>query len=119
MGFAGVLALLVGIIFLAIVGMKLVPAYIEYFTIKKAIASISSGGQLRTATVAEIRKAFDLRQVVDDFTAISGKDLEITKDGGEVVISFAYEKRVPLFYNVSVVIDFTGSSQPSTVKPRD
>ncbi len=85
MGFAGVLALLVGIIFLAIVGMKMVPAYIEYFAIKKAVAAITQGGQLRNATVADVRRAFELRQAVDDFTAVGPKDLEISKDGNEVV----------------------------------
>ena len=69
MGFAGVLAILVGIIFLAIIGMKMVPAYLEYFAIKQAVAAITQGGQLRNATVADVRKAFELRQAVDDFTA--------------------------------------------------
>jgi hypothetical protein len=119
MGFAGVLALLVGIIFLAIIGMKMVPAYIEYFTIKKAVAAITQGGQLRNATVADVRKAFELRQAVDDFTSVGPKDLEITKDGNEIVISFAYEKRIPLFYNISVLIDFAGSSQPTSTKAAD
>jgi Domain of unknown function (DUF4845) len=119
MGFAGVLALLVGIIFLAIIGMKMVPAYIEYFAIKKAVAAITQGGQLRNATVADVRKAFELRQAIDDFTSVGPKDLEITKDGNEIVISFAYEKRIPLFYNISVLIDFAGSSQPTSTKAAD
>jgi hypothetical protein len=119
MGFAGVLAMLIGIVFLAIIGMKVVPAYIEYFAIKKAVAAITSGGQLRNATVADVRKAFELRQAVDDFTAVGSKDLEITKDGNEVVVSFAYEKRIPLFYNISILIDFAGSSQPSGGRARD
>ena len=119
MGFAGVLAVLVGIIFLAIIGMKMVPAYLEYFAIKQAVAAITQGGQLRNATVADVRKAFELRQAVDDFTSVGPKDLEITKDGNEIVISFAYEKRIPLFYNISILIDFAGSSQPSSTKARD
>lgn len=119
MGFAGVLAILVGIIFLAIIGMKMVPAYLEYFAIKQAVAAITSGGQLRNATVADVRKAFELRQAIDDFTSVGPKDLEITKDGNEVVISFAYEKRIPLFYNISILIDFAGSSQPTSTKARD
>ena len=119
MGFAGVLATLVGIIFLAIIGMKMVPAYLEYFAIKQAVAAITQGGQLRSATVADVRKAFELRQAVDDFTAVGPKDLEITKDGNEIVVSFAYEKRIPLFYNISILIDFAGSSQPTSAKARD
>ena len=113
MGFAGVLAMLVGIVILAILGMKLVPAYLEYFTIKKAVTAITSSGELRNATVADVRKAFELRQAIDDFTSVGPKDIEITKDGNEVVVSFAYERRIPLFSNVSVVIDFAGSSKPS------
>jgi hypothetical protein len=34
----------------------------------------------------------------------------VTKDRGNVVIAFAYEKKVPLFSNISLVIDFAGSS---------
>ena len=119
MGFAGVLAILVGIIFLAIIGMKMVPAYLEYFAIKQAVAAITQGGQLRNATVADVRKAFELRQAVDDFTSVGPKYLEITKDGSEIVISFAYERRIPLFYNISILIDFAGSSQPTSTKARD
>ncbi len=42
--------------------------------------------------------------------SITGQDLEVTKEGGELVISFAYTKKVPLFKNVSLVFDFEGAS---------
>jgi Domain of unknown function (DUF4845) len=119
MGFAGVLALLIGIVFVAIIGMKLVPAYIEYFTIKSAVTAITQSGELRSATVADVRKAFDRRANVDDITAVRPGDLEITKDGNEIVVAFAYEKRIPLFYNISVVIDFAGASRPTSTKSAD
>jgi hypothetical protein len=116
LGFAGVIFLLIGIVFVAIIGMKLVPAYIEYFTIKKAITGMTQSGELRGASVADVRKAFDRRTAIDDITAVTPADLEITKDGNEVVISFAYEKRIKLFYNISVLIDFAASSHPATTK---
>jgi len=119
MGFAGVLLLLIAIVFVAIIGMKLVPAYIEYFTIKNAITAITQSGQLRNATVADVRKAFDSRANVDDITAVKPGDLEITKDGNDVVIAFAYEKKVPLFYNISLVIDFAASSKPTSTRSAD
>lgn len=114
LGFAGVLVLLVGIVLAAIVGMRVVPAYIEYFTIKKAITAMTQSGELRNASVADVRRAFDRRTQIDEITAIGPNDLEITKEGGEVVIGFAYEKRLPLFKNISLVIDFAGSSGGST-----
>ena len=119
LGFAGVLLLLIAIVFIAIIGMKLVPAYIEYFTIKKAITGMTQSGELRGGSVADVRKAFDRRAAVDDITALRPEDLEISKEGNEIVVSFAYEKRVPLFYNISVLIDFAGSSRPASTKVSD
>jgi len=113
-----ILVILILVVFAALIGMRVTPAYIEYFAIKKAVASIASSGELRGASVADVRKAFDRRQAIEDFTSVGPQDLEITKDGGEVVISFAYEKRIPLFYNVSLLIDFVGSSNPASLKGR-
>lgn len=114
LGFAGVLSLLVAIILVAITGMKVVPAYIEYFAIQKAIAGMTQSGELRNASVADVKRAFERRQQIDDITVIGPNDLEITKESGQVVIGFAYEKRIPLFKNVSLLIDFAGSSGGST-----
>ena len=115
----GVLALLIAIVLVAIIGMKLVPAYIEYFTIKKAVTAITQSGELRNATVADVRRAYDSRANIDDITAVKPADLEITKDGNEIVVGFAYQKKIPLFYNISLLIDFAGSSKPTSTKSAD
>ena len=97
---------------LAAVGaMKIAPAYTEFITIKKAIMAIAASDG-RTGSVNDIRRAFDRRSNVDNITAVTPGELEITKDGGEVVISFAYTKKVPLFANVSLLIDFAASTAP-------
>lgn len=116
LGFIGVILMLIGIVLVAIIGMKLVPAYIEFFTIKKAVAGITQSGELRGGTVADVRKAFSRRADIDDFTAVKPEDLDISKEGNEIVVAFAYEKRVPLFANISVLIDFAGSSKPTSTK---
>jgi len=112
----GVSFLVVFLIFvmvaLAAVGaMKLWPAYSEFGTAKNAIVAIAAS-EGRTGNVAEIRKAFDRRANVDNITAVTPGELEITKDGGEVVISFAYSKKIPMFANVSVCVDFAASTAP-------
>lgn len=114
----GILIVLILVVFAALIGMRVTPAYIEYFAIKKAVAAISESGELRGASVADVRKAFELRQAIDDFTAVGPQDIEISKNGGDLVISFAYEKKIPLFYNVSLLIEFAGSSNPVALKGR-
>jgi hypothetical protein len=92
----------------ALLGMKVGPEYLEYYKVLKAckvIASASSG-----KTVPEIKAAFDRQADIDVIKVIKGADLDVSKDGNDIVLSFGYESRVPLFYNVSLLIDFQGSS---------
>jgi hypothetical protein len=104
---------LIGVVLaLAAVGaMKIAPAYSEFITAKQAIVAVAAG-EGRTGNVSEIRRAFDRRSNIDNITAVTPGELEISKDGGEVVISFAYAKKVPLFANVSLLIDFAASTAP-------
>ncbi|MGB7541296.1 MAG: DUF4845 domain-containing protein [Burkholderiales bacterium] len=104
-----ILVLCIVIVMLAIGGLKVAPAYIEYFKVKKAVTGIVQSGEAR-GTVNDIRRAFDRRAAIDDIDIIKPQDLEITKEGNEVVISFSYPKKVPLFGNLSLWFDFTGSS---------
>ncbi len=110
LGMFGLLIVCIVLVIGAIGGMKVVPAYLEYFNIKKAVRSIVQSGQAAKGTPAEIREAFERRRAIDDFESVTGKDLEITKQGGDVVISFSYPRKIPLFANVNLLIEFTGSS---------
>lgn len=84
------------LIIVGIFGMKLVPSFLEYRAARSAIFAIAE--QNPASTPAEVRRAFELRSAIDD-VAIKPEDLEITKDGNQVVIGFAYRKEVPLWGN--------------------
>lgn len=95
----------------ALLGMKLTPEYIEYFKIKNnvtAIAQEANGNP--NATVADVRRAFERRADIDHIKGFTAAELEITKEGGQIVVAFEYERKVHLFKNISVLIDFAGSS---------
>jgi hypothetical protein len=96
-------------IVLAMIGMKLGPSYLEFASIKKAVVAI--GQEKATASPTDIRKAFDARATIDAITTVTGKDLEVTKEGGEVLITAAYRKEVPLVANMGIYIDFRAASK--------
>lgn len=93
----------------AVLGMKVGPEYLDYYKILKSVKSISTGAA--NQTVPEIRAAYDRYADVNYINTLKGADLDISKENNSVVIAFAYERRIPLFYNVSLVIDFEGSSK--------
>lgn len=94
---------------IAVFALKLLPTWFEYSAVKEAIVRAKEAG----GTPREIQVAFDKNAGMNNVTAISGRDLTITRDDGEVQVSFAYEKRVPLVGNVSLVIDYAGTTDPS------
>jgi hypothetical protein len=98
------------LVFVALLVMRLLPSYIEYFTIKKAVVSISNEMRGRGGSANEVRRAFNSRQAIDDFTAVKASDLEITKQGNDVQIVAAYRKEIPLFANIGFYIDFVAES---------
>lgn len=92
----------------ALLGLRVAPEVIDYYKIKKIVASTAANASGKT--VPEIRSIFGKYADVDHIQTITPADLDISKEGNEVVIAFAYEKRIPLFLNVSLLIDFQGSS---------
>ena len=99
----------------AVGAMKIAPAYSEFMTVKKTIMAVAAS-EGRSGNVAEIRKAFERRSGVDNITAVTPGDLDITKDGGELVIAVAYAKKIQLFNNISLCIDFAASTAPGGAK---
>ena len=107
---SGLIIVLFILIILGLLGLKVLPPYMEFRTAKNAIEAVARERQ--GASISDVRRGFDARAQIDDINAVQSKDLEITKDGQEIVISFAYHKEVPLFRNIGVYFDFAATSRP-------
>jgi hypothetical protein len=101
--------IIIGLIVVALLGLgfKLIPAVIEYIAIERAVQKIKGEG----STVRDIQASFDRHATIDDITSINSRDLDITKEGDQIVISYAYQKKIPVMENVSIVIDFAGTTR--------
>lgn len=95
-----------GIVFLSIAVMKVVPAYIEYVSIKKVLSTMVADPELANAKSAQIRESFTRRSQIDNITSISASDLVITRNNGQLVLSGEYQVQKPLFSNIGVYINF-------------
>jgi hypothetical protein len=106
----GLIVVLFVLVFAALFVMKVLPAYIEYGTAKKAIESIARD-RTGATTPQEVRRLFDARAQIDNIDIIKSSDLEVSKDATGMVIAFAYRKEVPLFANLGMYIDFAANSR--------
>ena len=99
------------LVLVALLAMRLLPSYIEYFAIKKAMVGIAKETAGREASVSDIRRSFENRSAIDDFQSVKATDLEISKQGNGWLIAASYRREIPLFANIGVYIDFDATSQ--------
>ena len=104
--FLGLLIVGIMLAYAGVILAQVTPTYIEYLAVQKAVQKSSEG-----STVAEVRGLFDKAATIDDITTISGKDLDIGKEGNRVVVSFAYVREIPLVGPAYLVMKYEGSSK--------
>lgn len=83
-----------------------IPTLLEYQAALKAANKASAG-----STVPEVRRIFDNAAAIDNISSISGKDLAVEKQGDKVVVSFAYNREIPVAGPVFIVIKYAGRSR--------
>ena len=73
----------------------------------KAVQKASAGN-----TVPEVRQIFDKAAEIDNISSISGRDLDISKEGDKVVVKFAYNKEIHMFGPAWLLLKYSGTSRP-------
>ncbi|MCY7299687.1 MAG: DUF4845 domain-containing protein [Ilumatobacteraceae bacterium] len=100
-------AILVG--FTGYLLVRTLPTVNEYFTIQRTVSQIAAASP---STVAETRQAFDKQKSIEySISSISGKDLLVTKENDKVVVAFAYDKLIPIYGPVNLLIKYEGRSK--------
>jgi hypothetical protein len=112
MTFWGLLTISALFIFFAILFFKLLPPYMEYGKVKTALENLKVQPNVGTMEKPDIANALQRRFDIDDVNNVDlKKDLLVEKKPGTTKIRIKYERRVPIAYNVSALIDFEHSIQ--------
>ena len=98
------------VVFVALVVMKMVPAYTEFMSVKKVLRAMEQES-LSSMSTKEIKDSFDKRASIDYISSVKGSDLTVEKgEGGTTVVAVEYQIVKPIIGNVSVLIDFSARS---------
>ena len=104
MTFIGLVLVVAALVSVLGIGMKIMPAYLEFMNVKNAIKKAANSAD--TTSKKAVEEAFQKSASVDNITVISGKDLVV--NGG--VISVEYQVVVPIIANASVLLDLNATS---------
>ena len=89
-----------------VVAAQVFPTVLEFLAVQKAVQRAAAG-----QSVVEVRSIFDKQTEVDAISSITGKDLEVGKQGDKVVVKFAYQREIHLVGPAFLTLKYTGQSK--------
>jgi len=93
----------------AMIGFRVLPSYIEYYSVQKALEkTLAESRDLSSA--ADIRKAFQRHADAGYIESVSGRDLEVVKLKNEVTASVSWTRKLPMVANVSLLLEFDAAA---------
>ena len=92
--------------FTGVIAAQVFPTLVEFQAITKAASKAATA-----TTVPEVRVNFDKAAQIDDIKSVTGKDLEVTKEGDKVVVAFAYNKEIHIGGPAYLLLKYTGRSK--------
>lgn len=104
----GFLILLIVAGFFAYAAMKLVPAYVEYLGVVKAMNTVASEPDVATKSPVEIQRDLSFKgsfQYVDDKT-FAPENIVVKNGAAGGTLQVKYDKDIPFIYNIDFLLHF-------------
>ena len=93
------------------VGMKVVPMYAEYFSVKKALEGMAGDAEMANNDAAKIKDLFFRRMDVNYSEHVKPENIVLKRREAGWVMTVDYEARRPLIANLDVVGHFTAEKE--------
>lgn len=88
------------------VGMKLIPMYTEFYSVKKALAAMANEDGIANKSAADVRRSLEKRLSLSYAGTIKREHVKIERQGPGWMVTIAYENRRELIANLDVVGKF-------------
>ncbi len=90
----------------AMVGFRVTPAVIEYYSVQRALADSLQDIRDPATTIADVRRSFGQRVNAGYIESVRASDLEITREKNQVVVRVAWTRTLHLVANASLLLEF-------------
>jgi hypothetical protein len=99
--------LIIGIaVFFVVLGMKLIPSYIEFYSVKQVLASVKQDRNAAKQSPAQIRSTMLKRLKINGVYDFNPKSIKITKQKDGLQVAVDYEVRKNMAGNLDAVMSF-------------
>jgi hypothetical protein len=104
----GFLFVAVVVLIVALICFRVIPAYIEYFSVQKALEGALADS--KDLSKADIRKLVERRIGADYIDSVNAGDIDVTKTGNVTTASVSWQTKLHMVGNASVLLEFDASA---------
>jgi predicted membrane chloride channel (bestrophin family) len=105
----GFLFVTIVIVVCVMIGFRVTPAFIEYYSIQKALEQALVDTRDLNST-AEVRAAFQRRADAGYIESVNGRDIEVVKTRNQITASASWTRKLPLIANASLLLEFDATA---------
>jgi hypothetical protein len=106
MSFIGMMIIFIMVGFFVMCGIRMVPRYLEFMTVKDVVTNIAIANDAEDLSVSEIRQKiatmFNTNQIYD----LKPRDVEVYRKEGKTYIDAGYEVRLPVMGRIEALLNF-------------
>lgn len=94
------------LVFLVIFLLRVVPAYMEDFSVSSSLKSLKEDSFGTYSTPEQVLSAILRRLSVNNVDNVTAEDIEISRTGATFNVNVEYEVREPFLFNIDLVLTF-------------
>lgn len=102
----GGLLVMIVVCFVALMVIRIVPIYVSYYMVKSTLERLQQDPASRQMSTSEIYNTLQKRFDIGYVTVVDARQVKISQQGKERILSLAYEDRRTLLGNLDIVASF-------------
>ena len=106
----GFLLLAAVVVIFAMVGFRVIPSYIEYYSVKKALDETMRGGSVDPNNLAAFRAELARRLQTSYVEDVKAADAIVQRVGNQITAELAWERRLHMVGNAYILLEFEVNS---------
>lgn len=97
------------VVIAALVSFRIMPAYVEYLSVKKALET--SLDDSPTGNLQEVRRSFERKLSAGYIESVRASDVVVSREGNAIVASVSWQRILHMIGNASILLEFDATAQ--------
>jgi hypothetical protein len=98
------------VVIFALVGFRVAPSYVEYYSVKRALEDTMRSGNADPNNPQAFRQELERRLQTSYVENVKARDAVLQRSGSQVMAELAWERRLHMVGNASILLEFEVSA---------